>query len=99
MITNVIAIALAALSAGTINAKHAQPAPHEQYAVVAMAAVDREADTVTYTTHAGYMYVWDGVEDEESGELYALLMDDNGTPGTVEDDVIISARYSGWEAK
>lgn len=97
MIAKVIAIALAAMSAATVSAG-AQPQRGEQYAVVAMATVDREADTVTYTTHAGHVYVWDGVEDEESGELYALLMDDNGTPETVEDDVIISARYSGWGA-
>lgn len=38
----------------------------------------------------------DTVETWCYGDFASLLMDDNGTPENIYDDVIISANYSGW---
>lgn len=56
--------------------------------------VDRNADTVTFTTPNGHMYTLNGCEDWASNDLVSALMYDNGTP-QVSDDIILSARYSG----
>lgn len=88
----VIAAALAMLSAGAIGGRATN-----QYALTAyVAEIDRGEDVMTYETHSGQRFEWQGVEDQKTGEVYSLMMDDNGTPETIEDDRIISARYSGW---
>lgn len=89
----VIAAALAMLSAGAIGGR----ATHQYALPVYVAEIDRAEDVVTYETHSGHRFEWQGVEDQETGEIYSLMMDDNGTPETIEDDRIISARYSGWD--
>ena len=53
-------------------------------------------DVVTMETATGYVYEMTGAEDYETGDLVALIMDDNGTPNDITDDIIITARYSGF---
>lgn len=52
-------------------------------------------DVVTMETATGHVYEMTGAEDYMTGDLVALIMDDNGTP-EVTDDKIISARYAGY---
>lgn len=52
-------------------------------------------DIVTMETATGHVYEMTGAEDYMTGDLLALIMDDNGTP-EVTDDKIISARYAGY---
>lgn len=87
-----IAAILAMMQAGVIVGR----ITHQYALTVYVAEIDRAADIVTYETHSGNKFEWQGVEDQETGEVYGLMMDDNGTPETIEDDSIISARYSGW---
>lgn len=88
-----IAALLAMMQAGAIGGRTTQ-----QYTLtVYVAEIDRAEDIVTYETHSGHRFNWQGVEDQETGEVYSLMMDDNSTPETIEDDRIISARYSGWD--
>lgn len=87
-----IAALLAMMQAGAIGSRTTR-----QYTLtVYVAEIDRAEDIVTYETHSGHRFEWQGVEDQETGEVYSLMMDDDGTPETIEDDSIISARYSGW---
>lgn len=65
------------------------------YANVAY-VVEINGDTVTLEDGDGMQWAIDGAEDFELGELYALLMHDNGTPDDLTDDVILSATYSGF---
>ena len=58
-------------------------------------AVDYETGIVTVEKSTGFVYTFEGVEDLVVGDVMALVMYSNGTP-TIEDDVIISARYSGY---
>lgn len=58
--------------------------------------IDIDRDTVTFEDADGYLWEIDGVEEWEPGDLAALLMHDNGTPDSVEDDVILSAVQSGF---
>lgn len=87
-----IAALLAMMQAGAIGGR----TTHQYTLTVYVAEIDRAEDIVTYETHSGHRFNWQGVEDQETGEAYSLMMDDNGTPETIEDDSIISARYSGW---
>lgn len=87
-----IAAILAMMQAGAIGGK----VTHQYALTVYVAEIDRAEDVVTYETHSGHRFEWQGVEDQETGEVYSLIMNDNGTPETIEDDSIISARYSGW---
>lgn len=56
--------------------------------------VDRESDTVTFTTCNGHSFAFKGCEDWASNDLVSAIMWDAGTPYS-KDDVILSARYSG----
>lgn len=58
--------------------------------------VDYETDTVTVVNATGFVYEFEGVEDLAEGDMMALVMYSNGTPYTIEDDVVISARYAGY---
>lgn len=88
-----IAALLAMMQAGAIGGR---TTTHQYALTVYVAEIDQAEDIVTYETHSGHRFEWQGVEDQEAGEVYSLMMDDNGTPETIEDDSIISVRYSGW---
>ena len=58
--------------------------------------VDYFTDTVIVETSAGFRYDFQGVEDLIPGDVVSLIMYNNGTPWTIEDDQVVSARYSGF---
>ena len=57
--------------------------------------VDRNTDTVTFTTCNGHSYAFKGCEDWASNDLISAVMWNGGTPHDPTDDVILSARYCG----
>lgn len=60
--------------------------------------VDYDTDTVTLVDGAGRLWSFTGCEDYAVDDFVSLLMSDAGTPESVLDDVIVSARYAGfWE--
>ena len=64
-------------------------------AAAVVTAVDYERDVVTVERASGlFSYEFEGVEDLMVGDLMALVMYSNGTPHTIADDIVISARYS-----
>ncbi len=54
------------------------------------------ADTLTVVDGAGLVWRFFGCEDYDTGDLVSLLMSDAGTPESILDDVIVSARYAGF---
>ena len=60
-----------------------------------MEVIHIDGDDLYLMNAAGHVYVMEGVEDYEVGDLVSLIMFSNDTPG-IEDDIIISARYSGY---
>ena len=58
--------------------------------------VNYNEDTVTVETFTGFLFSFEGVEDWAEGDCCALIMDDFGT-AEISDDLIVSARYSGWD--
>jgi hypothetical protein len=58
--------------------------------------VNQNDDIVTGHTLCGLSFSFYGSEDWLSGDVAALIMSDNGTPDTVLDDIIITARYVGY---
>lgn len=81
--------------------QHKEPV-HEQYARSAVVyCIDEEEDTVTFIDGCGFIWAIKGVFDWEQGDLAALLMDNNGTSGTIGDDIVVDAWYSslGWQIR
>ncbi len=69
---------------------------HEVYPLtVQVIELDREGDIVTCVDGADNFWEFYGVEDWQTGDFASLLMDDNGTPNTIYDDVITMAHYAG----
>lgn len=59
--------------------------------------VNEATDTVTAVTASGIEYQFSGIgEDWYIGDLAATIMSDNGTPESIRDDVVLSARYVGF---
>lgn len=58
--------------------------------------VDYGTDTVTLVDGAGRLWSFTGCEDYAVDDFVSLLMSDAGTPESVSDDVIVSARYAGF---
>lgn len=81
--------------------QHKEPV-HEQYARAAVVyCIDEAEDTVTFIDGCGFIWAIKGVFDWEQGDLAALLMDNNGTAGTIGDDIVVDAWYSslGWQIR
>ena len=80
----ILALAIALATAGMIY-----PATME------VIKVDFEADEVYLETSTGHVFVMTAADDWMEGDVASLLMFSQGTMA-VEDDIILSARYSGW---
>jgi len=65
-------------------------------AVGVVTRINYETDIVTVQRANGHVYEFEGVEDLLEGDVMALLMFNNFTGNTIEDDEVISARYSGF---
>ena len=75
--------------------ENAEP-EHSVYPLtVQVVELDREGDIVTCVDGAGNGWEFYGVEDWQVGDFASLLMDDNGTPENIYDDVITMAHYAG----
>lgn len=82
------------LAGASLGAKSTAP-KHEQYPKAGIVtAIDRDADTVTFTDGAGLDWSFYGVEDYMVGDYVAAIMDDNGTENVLDDE-IVTVRYAG----
>ena len=69
---------------------------HSVYPLTAhVVELDHDADVVVCVDWAGNGWEFYGVEDWQVGDFASLLMDDNGTPNTIYDDVITMTHYAG----
>lgn len=99
ILTAIFIIILALCTLGYIGYQlyNAPPAIEEQYPLsTIVCGVDVDNDIVGLEDFNGNVWEIRGVEDYMEGDVVALIMSDNGTPHTIEDDVVISARYCGW---
>ena len=58
--------------------------------------LDYTQDIVTCVDAVGFEWQFYGCEDYAINDLVCTLMDDNGTPDTILDDIIIDAEYTGY---
>lgn len=89
----VIALSTCALAVMTFQSMQYESVT--AYATAAFVA-GIDGDTVTLEDSDGNQWQTEGAEDWETGDLIVLMMHDNGTPENLEDDVILSAEYSGF---
>lgn len=57
--------------------------------------LDTELDLVYCTDFNGMIWVFEGIEDWEVGDIASMIMADNRTEQII-DDMIIQVRYSGY---
>ena len=70
---------------------------HQQHARCGIVTqLDYEADIITVEEQSGLTWQFFGCEDWAEGDICALLMDDNGTPNNIFDDIIVDTGYCGW---
>ena len=91
----VIAAVLVGLSVG-LNLNKTEEVKNNVYPLtVVVIEIDHEGDIVTCVDGADNFWEFYGVEDWQTGDYVSLLMDDNGTPETIYDDVITMTLYAG----
>ena len=91
----VIAAVLVGLFIG-LNLNKTEEVKNNVYPLtVVVIEIDREGDIVTCVDGADNFWEFYGVEDWQTGDFASLLMDDNGTPNTIYDDVITMTLYAG----
>ena len=74
-----------------------KPEPHETYANCGcVTCVDYENDLVSVTDFGGFVWQFFGCEDWDEGDICAMVMDDNGTPDNIMDDIVMNTNYCGW---
>lgn len=62
----------------------------------AAVVTDITNDVVTVETSTGFLYQYEGADDDMVGDMVAMIMYNAGTPETILDDIIISHRYTGF---
>lgn len=67
------------------------------YADCGMVSGITDDHVITVETQTGNQFSFrDNDGDWEVGDLCTMILDNQGTPNDVRDDVITSTRYSGW---
>lgn len=77
-----------------LMAKTQAPGTYEIGAVVL--AVDYPADIVSVIDGDGEIWCFYGCDDWQAWDRCQLIMSDNGTPGNMYDDMIVSVTYTGY---
>ena len=91
----VIAIALAIIALLAF-VPTAQADTHRVYAKTAIVVeLDYDSDIVVCSDGAENLWAFYGIEDWQINDFVSLLMDDNGTPEMIYDDIIIEATFAG----
>lgn len=94
-----LALALTATAAITVGAAKVSVPPDvpDLYARSgAVISVGYSADVVTVEDSVGFRWEFNGCEDWIVGDVADLLMWDNNSPESILDDVVLDARYSGY---
>lgn len=58
--------------------------------------VDYDTDIVTIVDSNNNEFEFFGCEDWQEGDIVSAIMNDNGTPNDITDDIIVKTKYSGW---
>lgn len=58
--------------------------------------VNEDDDIVVVEDFNGFLWKFEGCEDWVVGDICAMVMDNNGTPETIFDDIILNTTYCGW---
>lgn len=100
IITNVIIVIIMALLAHACYLKGEHAGADEMMSHVypmsgIVTEVNRQEDRVVVTDSTGNEWEFDGAEDWHTGDIAAMIMEDNGTE-EVYDDEIIDIQYDGW---
>ena len=73
-----------------INANEVYPRAME------IIAFEEEHDTVVLEDAVGLSWCFYWIEDWEIGDMVIVMLDNNGTPDTITDDIIVDTYFSGY---
>ena len=80
-----------------IGITHAYGENENIYARVAVITnLDFNEDIVEVEDAVGFIWEFEGVEDYMIGDVVAMIMQSDGSPETILDDVILNVTYSGY---
>ena len=57
-------------------------------------SVNADSDTVVFEDGSGNQWEFVGAEDWETGDIVAVIMNDNGTD-EIKDDIVVQCKYCG----
>lgn len=88
---------MTAFSIGRANVPAKNTTEHNPYPLSSIVKSIHN-DKITVETINGMLWTFidDKSEDWYVNDICALLIDDNGTPDYIYDDIIVKARYSGF---
>lgn len=93
MFKSILAITTALLAINPFTPKTETYYP----ALAVVTEINTETDSVTIMTLPdGNLWDFSDVEDWSGGDLAVCIFSDNGTPNYLQDDEIITVRYSGY---
>lgn len=79
-----------------INAKFGAAAPAAVYPRAAVVTeLDCDSDILTVEDAGGIVWKLSGCEDYDIGDVVAMLMQEDGNPDTIRDDLVVVAHYAG----
>lgn len=92
-----VSILLISMAVAAVRLWVAANPKEEQYPATGIVTeVNYNTDTVTVQDFNGNLWNFYGCEDWAPNDICAMLMSNNGTPETIFDDIIITARYCGY---
>lgn len=94
---------LASIIAGAVSVSAHLAKPDKGYTLVqgdypragVVEVLDYEDDLVVVRDGIGQRWTFFGIDDWEVGDLCAMIMNDDGTPYCIYDDIIVSVRCCG----
>ena len=79
-----------------IGVKANEPA-HKLYPrAMEIVEFEHDTDTVVCVDAVGLEWAFYGIEDWDIGDLIIVMLDNNGTPNTMVDDIITDTIFSGY---
>lgn len=90
------AITLMIILFGSLSAKANVKESKLYPATMIVVGLEYDTDTVICVEANGNEWSFRGIEDYIKGDLVGMIMDDNGTPNYIYDDLITETRYVGY---
>ena len=95
--TMILSLMIATIAFYSPSSESEQTNANEVYPrAMEIIAFEEEHDTVVLEDAVGLSWCFYGIEDWEIGDMVIVMLDNNGTPDTITDDIIVDTYFSGY---